>query len=203
MKKMLICTAILIGFSSAEASGPYIGVGLGFSDTRLTYIERETGFDDITRDYSISGPTASIFGGYRHDLNESVFVAIEANLLFTSASGGETLGEDELTLEQTSSLGGAALLGTQLGSGTIYGRVGLQQTEYKLSITGVSDTLEEKHSGFRLGLGYEIPLKDNLYVQMNWNRTLYGEETYFSEPGFSIAFEPAESLFGISLTTKF
>lgn len=204
MNRVIIATILMAASSIAAAAGPYVGAGLGWSDTQYTYIEKEDGFGDVNTDIGVSGPAASLFGGYRVELSGDLFLSFEANVALSTAKAEDKFETFRFKAEQETGYGVAALLGTRLGDGAVYGRLGYQMTNYKISIsdTGFSDSRDETHSGVRLGLGAELPLDNGLILRLDWSRTWYSEETYFSAPGFSIGFEPEESLFQAGLLVK-
>lgn len=205
MKKFLIAITLISSTSVASAEGFYIGTSLAFSDTQHTSTVKEPGNDDITEDVGISGPAFSVFGGYQYDINDTVFSAIELSLLGSKASGDADIDSTEASIDQKTGLGVSVLLGRQLGVGALFGRFGLQRTLYEMSSPDSSESYDGPHTGYRFGLDYRLPLNDSFQVQMGWSRTFYSEETYYSRPGtgYSLNFEPTESLFEFAIAKKF
>ncbi|WP_158269345.1 outer membrane beta-barrel protein [Saccharospirillum sp. MSK14-1] len=205
MKKFLITIILVSSTSAATAGGFYIGTSLAFSDTQHASTVKETGNDDITEDVGISGPAFSVFGGYQYDINDTVFTAFELSLLGSRASGDADIDGTKASIDQKTGLGVSVLLGRQLGEGALFGRFGLQQTLYELSAENSSESYDGPHTGYKFGLDYRLPLNDSFQVQMGWSRTFYSEETYYSRPGtgYSLNFEPTESLFELAIAKKF
>ena len=204
-KILIIASALMLVSSAVTAEGLYGGVGLGWSDTQYTYIEKETGFGNLEIDYGASGPATSLFGGYRLNLNNDLLLAFEVNVALSSAKGEDKFEDFSFKSEQKAGYGIAALLGSRLGDNLIYGRLGYQMTAYEVTLSepGFSESWKETHGGIRLGLGAELPLNDRVMLRLDWSRTWHSEETYLSEPGFSIAFEPEESLFQAALVLQY
>ena len=211
MKKLLICSVLLAGCSTyADPSGFYLGGGLGWSDAQYTDTLKEEGLEDFSTDLAGYGPAASLFGGYRLDLNSSLFAALETNAQLSTAKFEQSVDGDETLVEQTSSFGVAALMGTQVGAGEIYGRIGFQLANYNYSETETGFPEDDiktdtSHSGIRFGLGTEFPLGNHSQLRMDWSRTLYSEEQYEEDKESDSAslLEPTETLFQIGFVRQF
>lgn len=205
-KTIIAGFALVVTSSQAMATQPYLGAQAGWQDLGIKYTERETGFPNLVTDgYSASGLAFGVVGGIRLP-TDTGYVAVEFNYGVSGSEYEFSFDGDKDTLETKSSYGLSLIGGLKIQPKSfIYGRLGYQTTELEgtISVPGWSLSQKETHNGPRVGLGAEFETGNNVLLRLDWSRTFYSGENYFSEPGFSIELKPTESLFQVGAIVTF
>jgi outer membrane immunogenic protein len=204
MKKLLL-TAAVLAIATAPASantGLYAGVGAGLTNAESKYSDSL----GAKVNQSLSGFEGGIFAGYRHMLNKTFGLGVEAGFDFLG-SQDDTLtdGVDSLSLEKKHSWYVAVQPVVALSETTAaFASVGYQRAKFDATVnySGITASADESFNGLRLGVGVEHDVASNIGVRLEANYVNYGEKTETVGVD-SYGFNPSEASARVGIAYKF
>lgn len=168
-------------------TGFYLGATLGVNSiSDANYGLR----DDLTNannydngEFSDTGILAGLFAGYGKMLDKHFYLGLEAEYDRSS----DELDHDHINdlyfaIGQTDSFALSIRPGYMLDNGALfYGRLGWASTNFSNQVRAVDDTTaiaytvdeDKRMDGFRLGLGTDVPMGNNLFMRMDYAYTQY------------------------------
>lgn len=198
MKKKLSFFCAMFGLSYAAhaldatvAPGPYVGVTVGYSDTKLDVRDPMLRIDGL----SVSGASAGLLAGYLAPAGRGAF-GIEGFATIEDGDARVRVGTAQVRVEARESYGAAALAGGFVGSALLYVRAGYgwQRGKLTLSDVGYSEWARQTYKGPGVGIGMAAPLTERLAVRVGYTRWFYKEK---------FGFKPEQGRFDIGLTHTF
>jgi opacity protein-like surface antigen len=168
-------------------AGWYIGADIGMNSINdANYGLR----DDLTSsanfdngEFSNTGLLAGLFAGYGKMLTKHFYLGAEVEY---DRSGNKLehdhIGDLYFSIKQTDSLALSIRPGYLLDNGALlYGRLGYAKTTFANTVRAVDDVTsiaytvndDKSMDGFRLGLGNDIPMGNNLFLRMDYAYTDY------------------------------
>lgn len=146
--------------------------------------------DDLTKpdnfdngEFSETGLLAGLFAGYGQMLNKHFYLGLEAEFDHSHDEiVHDHIGDLYFSIGQTDSIALSIRPGYVLDNGALlYGRLGYASTAFANTVRAVDDLTgtaytvneDKKMDGFRLGMGNDIPMGNNLFLRMDYAYTNY------------------------------
>jgi outer membrane immunogenic protein len=179
MRKVLLSLAAATALSTpafAEPfAGPYVGVEVGvdnYENQGADVFVAGDEFDGI----SGNGVVGGVYAGFDIPLSGSVFAGVEANARLSGAKATYDDTVDRLTIKAKESFGASGRLGVMLNDSTgAYARAGWQNTKFKATLNGVSDS--DREDALVLGGGLETRIGSNASIRVEYDHADYDEFT--------------------------
>lgn len=204
MKKLLLTAAVmaLVSSPAAASTGLYAGVGAGITNAESNYSDSL----GAKVNQSLAGFEGGVFAGYRHMLNKTFGLGVEAGFDFLG-SPEDTLtdGVDSLSLEKKYSWYIAAQPVVALSETTAaFASVGYQRAKFDATVnySGITASADESFNGLRLGVGVEHDVTKNIGLRLEANYVNYGEKSETVGPD-SYGFNPSETSARVGVAYKF
>lgn len=175
--KKLVCAVFAVAVLSSPAfaapfTGGYIGAEIGYDHYEVKAEDVFGGGESIDG-LSGNGLVGGVFAGYDLPLGSNAFGGVEASLNTSGAKITASDGIDTLTVKAKESYGISGRVGMMLNDSTgIYGRFGWENTKFKASVGGDSES--ETEDGWRYGAGVETRVGSNASLRIEYNIVDYG-----------------------------
>jgi outer membrane immunogenic protein len=207
MKKILFASAAVVALSAtpaiaADFDGPYVGANVDYTSTNIDYNE-DTGTDTFDFDLSADGFGGNIVAGYRHALDDTFSLGAEVSYGINNADGSFEINSDSVDYEKDNTWSISLRPGLKVSDNVLgYGVLGYSRSEYEISSTATTDTLDEDFNGFVLGAGVEGEVANGFRIRGEYNYVTYGDED--ATIGSSdVSVEPTESVFRVGVVKGF
>ncbi len=180
---LLVGASTLMAFNMPATAGsgfdgPYIGAQIGFGKTSAdsNYEPGTSGNTAFSSSNSMSGLNGGIFAGYGKIIKDKFWLGGELSYSRSSADYNASNSGVAITLEQSQTFEASIRPGYLVQDDTLlYGRLGFVKTKFDATATDGTNSFSgsETLNGFRLGLGAEKIVKDNISLRLDGSYTNY------------------------------
>ena len=182
-------------FSGLLFAGPYFGFQTGLASSQIK--EEAPG---IKFQYGDSAGIYGAYAGYRFDLADRTYLALELDGFLGDAGLETQLGNLESTGKRESILGAHLLAGIPVGSeGSVYGRVGYARADFS-AVSG-TQSYDKGANGLVLGIGTKYDLAKNMGIRFDYRYIDYNNFKFAEDSNFT--YNANDQIFLIGLDYNF
>lgn len=176
LKKWIAISAMVMAAQASQAQdwvGPYAGGFVGINQNKMDWNPGGPTFLGLFASASAGG-----FAGYNWQNGSAIIgveILAETNLGSGSFTGVPGPGAANATLKNAASL--RARFGAADGNRLTYMFVGLTRAQSEVEAVGFS-TQSHTHSGFGLGLGYDVKFRESMFLRTEFEHTKLADGNY-------------------------